>query len=295
LTGTRLRRLPAPALAFLAIVCVQFGNAYAGSFFEQVGPLGAAALRVAFGAALLALVVRPRMRGWDARTWLGVLILGAALAGMNSLIYLAIDEIPIGVAVTVELLGPLAVAAAGIRRPVDVVWVLLAIAGVALLGREAGGTLSVAGLLLAAGAAAFWALYIVASARLGPRVRGVDGLSAAMLVAAVIVVPLGAAPAVSAAVEAPWLLAVFAGVALLTSSLPYALEFLALKTMPSRVFGVLSSLGPAAAALAGLIVLQQLLSPAQLAAIALVTAASAGVVATARDHSPTPAVAPAPG
>jgi PhzF family phenazine biosynthesis protein len=220
--------------------------------------------------------------------------LGAALAGMNSLIYLAIDEIPIGVAVTVELLGPLAVAAAGIRRPVDVLWVLLAIAGVALLGMEASGDLSVTGLLLAAGAAAFWALYIVASARLGPRVRGVDGLSAAMLVAAVIVVPLGAAPAASAVLEAPWLLAVFAAVALLTSSLPYALEFVALKTMPSRVFGVLSSLGPAVAALAGVIVLQQLLSPAQLAAVALVTAASVGVVATARGQTPTLAASPTP-
>ncbi|MFB2556845.1 EamA family transporter [Herbiconiux liangxiaofengii] len=276
------RLLPAPVLAVVAIVSVQFGNAFAGSFFAQVGPLGAAALRLAFGALILAAVVRPRLRGWDARTWLGVVLLGVALAGMNSLIYLAIAEIPIGVAVTVELFGPLAVAAAGIRRPVDALWVLLAVSGVALLGAEAGGALSPVGLLLAAGAAAFWALYIVTSSRLGPRVRGVDGLSAAMLVAAVIVVPLGAVPATDAVLDAPWLLAVFAGVALLTSAIPYALEFTALKTMSSRVFGVLSSLGPAMAALAGLTLLHQVLTVPQLAAIALVTAASVGVVATAR-------------
>jgi inner membrane transporter RhtA len=287
-------RVPAPLLAVVAILAVQFGNAFAGSFFDQVGPMGASALRLAFGAAILAIVVRPKMRGWDTRTWLGVIVLGTALAGMNSLIYLAIHEIPIGVAVTIELIGPLAVAAAGIRRVVDALWVVLAIAGVALLGMEAGGDLSAIGLLLAGGAAAFWALYIVASSRLGPRVRGVDGLSAAMLVAAVIVVPLGAAPATSAVFEAPWLLAAFVAVALLTSSIPYALEFIALKTMPSRVFGVLSSLGPAVAALAGFIVLQQLLSPGQLAAVALVTAASIGVVTTAKGRTPKPVVSPTP-
>lgn len=275
-------RIPAPLLAVAAIVSVQFGNAFAGSFFAQVGPLGAAAMRLAFGALILALVVRPRVRSWDARTWAGVVGLGVALGGMNSLIYLAIHEIPLGVAVTVELFGPLAVAVAGIRRWVDAVWVLLALGGVALLGLEAGGTLSVLGLVLAAGAAAFWALYIVMSSRLGSRVRGVDGLAAAMVIAAVLVVPFGVVQASDAAVADPWLLAVFALVALLTSAIPYALEFVALKTMPARVFGVLSSLGPAMAALAGLLVLHQLLAPVQLAAIALVTAASVGVVATSR-------------
>jgi inner membrane transporter RhtA len=288
------RPVPAPALVVAAIFCVQFGNALAGSFFEQVGPLGAAALRLTFGATILAAVVRPRVRAWDRRTWIGVAVLGLALASMNSLIYLAIAEIPIGVAVTVELFGPLAVAVAGIRRLVDVVWVLLAVAGVALLGLEAGGALSPAGLLLAGGAAAFWGLYIVASAHLGSRVRGVDGLSVAMLIALVLVLPFGAGPAVAAVTADPWLLLVFAGVALLTSSVPYSLEFTALKSMPSRVFGVLSSLGPAVAALAGLVVLHQLLTLPQLAAIVLVTAASVGVVATSRAAEPTPVV-PSPG
>jgi inner membrane transporter RhtA len=277
----------------MAIFGVQFGNAFAGSFFDQTGPLGAAALRLAFGASILALVVRPRMRGWDRRTWFGVVVLGVSLAGMNSLIYLAIDEIPIGVAVTVELFGPLVVAASGIRRAVDALWVLLATVGVALLGMEAGGALSLTGLLLAAAAAGFWAVYIVASARLGPRVRGVDGLSVALLIAAVIIVPLGAAPATNAVIDAPWLLLVFAGVALSTSSIPYALEFIALKSMPSKVFGVLSSLGPAVAGLGGLVVLNQMLSFAQLAAIVLVTIASIGVVATASGRRQASAPIPA--
>lgn len=288
------RPVPAPVLAVAAMFSVQFGNALAGSFFEQVGPVGAAALRLTFGATILAAVVRPRVRSWDARTWTGVAVLGVALAGMNSLIYLAIAQIPIGVAVTVELFGPLAIAVAGIRRLVDAVWVLLAVAGVALLGLEAGGALSPAGLLLAGGAAAFWGLYIVASAHLGSRVRGVDGLAVSMLIALVLVLPFGAGPALAAVTIDPWLLAIFAGVALLTSSIPYSLEFTALKSMPSRVFGVLSSLGPAIAALAGLVVLQQVLTLPQLAAIALVTAASIGVVVTSRASAPVPAPSPAP-
>ena len=217
-------RVPAPLLAVAAIVSVQFGNAFAGSFFSEVGPLGAAALRLGFGSLILLVVVRPKVRSWDRRTWFGVVALGVALAGMNSLIYLAIHEIPLGVAVTVELFGPLAVAVAGIRRWVDAVWVVLALGGVALLGLEAGGALSVLGLLLAAGAAAFWALYIVTSSRLGARVHGVDGLAAAMIVAAVIVVPIGSAQAAGAVLVDPWLLAVFALVALLTSAISYALE-----------------------------------------------------------------------
>lgn len=289
-------RTPAPVLlAVTAIVSVQFGNAIAGSFFDQVGPLGAAALRLGFAAVILLAVIRPQVRGWDRRTWLGVVALGAGLAGMNALIYLSIDRIPLGVAVTVELLGPLAVAVAGTRRARDLAWVALAALGVVLLGFDGGGVaLDLAGLLLAAGAAAFWALYIVASARLGPRARGVDGLAMAMLVAALVVVPLGAAPAMTAVSAQPVLLLVFAGIAVLTSAVPYALEFLALKRMPTRVFGVLSSLGPAVAALAGLIVLGQLLTGIQLLAIALVIGASIGAVATARPRRvrPAPVVPP---
>ncbi len=276
-------------LAVLAILSVQFGNAIAGSYFSEVGPLGAAALRLGFAAVILIVAVRPQVRGWSRQTWVGVGMLGLGLAGMNVLIYQAIASIPLGVAVTIELLGPLAVAVAGTRRWRDLGWVALAalgIVGLWLSGNGDDGALALVGVLAALGAAAFWALYIVASARLGPRARGVDGLAMAMLVAAIIVVPLGAVPASAAVVLDPMLLVIFVGIAVLTSAVPYALEFIALKRMPTRVFGVLASLGPAVAALAGLLVLGQALGLLQLAAIAAVVIACAGAVAT----SPRPPV-----
>lgn len=285
----RTRRTPATpvALAVTAILSVQFGNAIAGGTFSEVGSLGAATLRLVLAASILMLVIRPRMRGWSRRTWAGVLLLGIGLGGMNALIYLAIERIPIGVAVTIELLGPLAVAVAGTRRARDLLWVALAALGVLLLGIDRGGALALDGALFAAAAAAFWALYIVASARLGatsderPAPRGVDALAVAMVVAALIVAPFGATQATDAVLANPTLVAVFVGIAIMTSALPYALEFIALKTMPTRVFGVLSSLGPAVAALAGLIVLGQVLSVLQLVAVAAVIVASVGAVSGA--------------
>ncbi|WP_169077057.1 EamA family transporter [Microcella alkalica] len=281
-SDARRPRLGPLPLALTAIVSVQFGNALAGTTFAEVGALGAASLRLLLAAAILLIVLRPSVRGWSRRVWAGVLALGVGLAGMNALIYLAIERVPIGVAVAVELIGPLAVAVAGARRARDLLWVALAAVGVGMLAVDSDGAIGLLGLVLAGGAAAFWALYIVASARLGATsVRGVDGLAVAMVVAAVIVVPLGAAPAAAAVVADPWLIAAFAGIAVMTSALPYALEFIALKSMPTRLFGVLSSLGPVVAALAGLIVLGQLLTPLQLAAIVVIIAASAGAVRSA--------------
>ena len=282
-SDARRPRLGPLPLALTAIVSVQFGNALAGTTFAEVGALGAASLRLLLAAVILLIVLRPSVQGWSRRVWAGVLALGVGLAGMNSLIYLAIERVPIGVAVAVELVGPLAVAVAGARRPRDLVWVALAAVGVGMLALDSDGAIALVGLVLAAGAAGFWALYIVASARLGSTsVRGVDGLAVAMVVAAVLVVPFGAAPATAAVSAEPLLLAAFAGIALMTSALPYALEFIALKTMPTRLFGVLSSLGPVVAALAGLVVLGQLLSPLQLVAIAVIITASTGAVRSAR-------------
>jgi inner membrane transporter RhtA len=281
-----LDRIPPHVLAVAAILSVQFGSAFARSFFAETGSLGAAALRLFFGSILLALIVRPRVRSWDRRTWLTAIGLGLALAGMNSFIYLAIREIPIGVAVTVEFLGPLAVALGQTRRWADAAWALLALVGVLLLGLDAGGVLSWAGLLLAALAAVFWAAYILASASLGSRATGLDPLAVAMIVAALVVLPFGAGEGARAVGTHPWLLAVFALVGLLTSVIPYSLEFAALKRMPTRVFGVFSSLGPAVAALAGLIVLHESLGWQQLLALVLVTAASVGVTVTARRTAP---------
>lgn len=276
------QRIPASALAFTGICSVQFGNAIVGSLFASVGPRGAAACRLGFAAVILVVLVRPRVRAWNRRTWLGVFLLGLGLAGMNAFIYLAIQYIPLGIAVTIELMGPLAVAAIGIRRPLDAAWVLLAIAGVLLLGLDGGGALNGWGVACAAVAAVFWATYILSAAKLGSRVRGVDGLVAATAVAALLVVPFGAVDAVRAISVDPWLLLAFVCLALMTSVVPYALDFLALKRMSSRVFGVLSSLGPVLAALAGLIVLHQRLMPLQMLAMLFVVLASAGVLLGSR-------------
>jgi len=279
-------RLPPGALVIAAVFSVQFGNAIVGSMFDRVGPFGAAALRLTCGALILAAVVRPRVRSWSPRAWSGVVLLGLGLGGMNLFIYLAIDQIPLGVAVTIELIGPLAVAALGSRRVADAAWVVLALTGIALLGLDDVGGVGLTGAGFAAAAAACWALYIVASSKLGMRVPGVDGLVAAMVVAALVVAPIGAFQAVPAVTADPSLLAAFAGVAVLTSAIPYALEFTALRRMPTRVFGVLSSLGPAVAALAGFVVLRQSIDALQLLAIALVVTASTGVVLTAARGAP---------
>lgn len=277
-----LQRVPASALAITGIFSVQFGNAMVGSLFSAVGPFAAAALRLCLSALILLILVRPKVRDWSRRTWLGAVLLGLGLGGMNLFIYLSIQQIPLGIAVTIELMGPLAVAAIGIRRVADALWVLLAVAGVVLLGFDGGAALDPMGVLFAAIAAACWAMYIFCSSMLGPRVRGIDGLVVASAVAALVVVPLGAGEAAGAVVSDPSLLLAFLGLALLTSVVPYTLDFTALKRMSSRVFGVLSSLGPAVAALAGFIVLHQRLEPLQLLAMLLVIIASAGVVAGAR-------------
>ena len=273
-----MNRVPPLLLAVAAIFSVQFGSAFARTFFGETGALGAAGLRLFFAALLLAVIVRPRVRAWNRGTWLRVVGLGVALGGMNSVIYLAIQQVPIGVAVTIEFLGPLTVAIVQTRRLADAAWALLALTGVVLLGLDGfAGSLSLAGLALAALAAVFWAGYILTSSSLGGRGEGLQPLAAAMVVAAVVVLPFGAPPALHAVSAHPWLLAVFVLVAVLTSVLPYSLEFVALRRMPTRVFGVFSSLGPAVAALAGLLVLHESLGALQIGALALVVAASVGV------------------
>jgi len=270
-------RVPAPVLAVGAIFSVQFGSAFARTHFHEVGPTGAATLRLVFAAVILLVVVRPKVASWGRRQWLWAALLGLALAGMNSLIYLAVARIPLGVAVTLEFTGPLVLALVQTRRLRDAVWALVAGAGVILLGLGTTSGIALGGVLLAFGAAGFWAAYIVASARVGRVAPGIDGLVVAIVIAAVVVTPFGIAPAVGAITHDLSILWVFAIVAVLTSALPYALEMIALRALPTRVFGVLSSLGPAVAALAGLAVLGQRLDSREVVALALVTIASIGV------------------
>jgi inner membrane transporter RhtA len=268
--------VPAPVLVLVAIVSVQTGSAFARTAFDVAGAAGITLLRLAISGLLLTALVRPQVRRWTRAQWMAATVLGLTMGAMNLVFYLAIREVPLGVAVTVEFVGPLMVALVQTRRGRDLAWALLAAAGVALLGLGGGGSVPLGGLVLALLAGMFWAGYILASARVGSLLPGLDGLAVALLVAALLALPFGAAGAVRALGDGSALAAGVA-VALLSSVVPYGLEMTALRTLPTRVFGVLMSLEPAAAAVAGLVVLGQVLGARELVALVFVSLASVGV------------------
>ena len=226
-------------------------------------------------ALVLAAVLRPRFRGLTREQLTLVLLFGLALAGMNLSIYSALDRIPLGIAVTFEFVGPLGVAVFGSRRPLDLVWVALAAAGILLLANFGGTSLDGVGVALALIAGAFWAAYILLSARVGQSIPGADGLALAMLVAVVPLIPFGVAQGGSNLLV-PWIIGVGLVAGLMSSAIPYTLELEALRRLPTGVFGVLMSLEPAVAAIAGLLVLGQDLVAREVVAIVLVVVASAG-------------------
>jgi inner membrane transporter RhtA len=269
-----LDRTPAPLLVIGAALSVQCGAALATTLFEDAGALGAVWLRQAFGAAILVALSRGALRRLRGRPLAPVLALGAILAVMNSLFYESIDRVPLGVAVTAEFLGPLLVAAIGSRRVEDFLWVLLAGGGVALLGSPSVNV-DHYGLLLALGAGGCWALYIVVGKRLTSTWPLLDGLTVAMLVAAVLIAPLGVASAGDQLLD-PSLLAIGVVVALLASVIPYLLELSALRRIKVSAFGILMSLEPAAAAMAGVVILSQRLTLLESIAVVLVIVASIG-------------------
>ncbi|MCX5198649.1 EamA family transporter [Streptomyces sp. NBC_00249] len=268
------------ALVVSAGVSVQFGAALAVMIMPRVGAAGVVSLRLAAAALVLLVLCRPTVRGYARADWGTVLAFGVAMAGMNGLFYQAIDRIPLGPAVTLEVLGPLALSVIVSRRLVNMLWAGLALAGVVLLSTHGGGGfggLDPLGAAYAVGAGAMWATYIVFSARTGRRFPQADGLALAMAVAAVISLPLGVIEAGSDLLR-PSTLALGLGVAVLSSVLPYTLELLALRRLPAPTFAILMSLEPAIAATAGFLVLNQALSPLDALAIALVIAASMGAV-----------------
>lgn len=286
-SGSVAGRVPAPMLVLVAVASVQTGSAVARTIFDVAGAAGVTLLRLAFAAVLLTALTRPAVRRWDRRQWTAVVLLGVSMGAMNLAFYLAIRDVPLGVAVTVEFLGPLVVALAQTRRLAELLWVVLAGAGVVLLGLRDTGTTPLGGLALALLAGTCWAGYILASARVGRVLAGVDGLAVALLVATVLVLPFGAGGAARAVADGPALL-VGAAVAVLSSVVPYALELTALRRLPTRVFGVLMSLEPGAAAVAGLVVLGQRLGLRELVALLLVSLASVGVTLGRRDGTPPP-------
>lgn len=276
------RQVPAPALVLVAIGSVQFGSALARTVFDDLGANGITLLRLSVAGVLLMLLVRTRVRRWSRHQWLAAALLGVAMGGMNLVFYQAIKTVPLGVAVTVEFIGPLLLALVQTRRGVDVVWVVLAGGGVALLGVDGGSDVPLSGLALALLAGVFWASYILASARVGRLVPGIDGLAVALVIGALLALPFGASGAARAFTDGG-LLAAGVGVAVLSSIVPYGLELAALRRIPTRVFGILMSLEPAAAALAGLLVLGQRLGVRELVALALVSLASLGVTLGRRE------------
>ena len=257
----------------LGIVSVQVGSALAKHLFDEVGSFGTVALRLFFAAAVLMLFWRPSLR-MDRRMWTVVLAYGAVLGLMNLCFYSALARLPLGIAVTIEFLGPLAVALAGSRRWLDAFWAVLAACGVVLL-TEGGGELDPVGVLFALAAGACWGLYILVGAALGRHTTEGNGLALGMAVAAVMAVPFGVADSGAALIQ-PWVLIAGLGVALLSSVIPYSLDLEALRRMPPRVFGILMSLEPAMAALIGFILLQESLHWSQWIAVLCVVAASAG-------------------
>ncbi|MEW2382228.1 EamA family transporter [Micromonospora sp. NPDC047707] len=267
---------------------VQFGSAVAALLFPRSGVAGAVTLRLTVGAVLLLAVCRPRLRGHGRGDWAAAAAFGVALAGMNSLFYQAIERIPLGPAVTLEVLGPLALSVFTARRAASWACALLALAGVALLGQGGFDRLDPVGAALALGAGAMWAAYIVLSARVGRRFPGADGLALALTVAALLTLPIGVADAGAALLD-PVVLALGGTVALLSSVVPYTMELFALRRLPTATFAVLMSLGPAIAALAGWLVLRQALTVAEVLAIGLVIAASVGAVRVSAAAAPHPA------
>jgi inner membrane transporter RhtA len=276
----------ATALVLGSITSVQCGAALATTLFDRVGPGGAVFLRGAFAALAMGIAVRGRIPRLERPQLLDLALFALILAAMNLCFYAAIDRLPLGVAVTFEFAGPLGVAIFGSRRPRDLLWALLAAAGIVLLADPSGGgSLDGWGVVLALAAGAFWAAYILQAARIGRTQLGLAPLAVAMAISAVVLIPVGLAGGGAELLEHA-VLAVGLGVGLLSSAIPYAFELEALRRLPAPVFGVLMSLEPAVAALVGFVALSQGLGAREALAIALVVLASAGALRSAASPAP---------
>jgi inner membrane transporter RhtA len=271
-------RIPAVWLVVSGIISVQVGAAIAKDLFDLVPPTAMVWLRLITSAVILLLVARPRLTGQSGRDWLIVLGFGVSLLVMNWAIYQSFARIPLGIAVTIEFLGPLTVAVIGSRRLTDLVWVALAGMGVALLGLSRA-TLTLAGVGFALLAALGWACYILLSAQTGRRWPGISGIAIASVVGAIVLAPPAILEAGSQMLN-PTILALGFAIGLLSSVIPYSFELIALRRMPPRVFSILMSLEPAAAALAAMILLGEFLSLVQWLAMACVMSASIGATRT---------------
>ena len=271
-----MRRPPPEVLLLGSIASVQFGSAFADTLFPKAGPAGLVMLRLVLSAAILLSIARPSLRGRTRPDIAAAIAFGLILGTMNWSFYEAIQRLPLGVAVTIEFVGPLAVAVIGSRRRLDLLWISLAGGGVALLALRGGSSgVHATGIVLVLIAAACWALYIGLSKRVGSAFAQLDGLAIALGVGAVLVIPAGIVEG-GRALLWPSVLAGGLGVALLSSLIPYSLEIIALRRLPAARFGLLMCLQPAVATLAGVIVLGESINLVLVIALLMVVAASIG-------------------
>jgi inner membrane transporter RhtA len=283
-----MRAVPPQLLLLGSIGSVQFGSAFAAKLFDQAGPGGIVFLRLGLSAVILLAVARPSARGRSRSDVLSAVAFGLVLGAMNWSFYEALDRLPLGIAVTIEFLGPLAVAIAGSRRALDGLWIVLAGGGVVLLAlRGSHDGVTGLGVALVLFAATCWAAYILLSKRVGSVFPALDGLAIALGIGTLLTLPAGVVEGGSA-LGHPAVLAGGLAVALLSSLIPYSLEIIALRRLRSSVFGLLMSLQPAVAALAGVLVLSQPLSGVLVLAIAMVIVASVGTTLTSREQTVPP-------
>ena len=275
---------PAAGLVVVSAISSQFAAVIAFHVFDRIGPIGAAGGRVAF-AALFLVIATGLPRGHSRADWRPVLPLGLTLALMNSLFYLAFERLPLGAAVTIEFLGPIALAVVASRTPRHILAALLAAIGIALLGQGLGGS-NALGVIFAALAGASWAVYILLGRRVAATWDGVSGLNAAMLIGAAALVPIALLDA-GTALLSPVALGACAAIGLLGSALPYGLDQIALRRVSARAFSVLLSLHPAVGAIVGFLVLDQAIGLQTGIAIGLVVIAS--IVAARSEVIPEPA------
>jgi inner membrane transporter RhtA len=281
----------ASVFVLAGLVCQEVGASIAVLLFPDAGPAGMVALRLAFSAVILLIVARPRLTGHGRADWAAVAAFGLVIAGMNVSFYFSLERLHLGTAVTIEVLGPLVLGVVTGRRASAWIWAVLAVVGVVLLGYGGYGDLDPLGVLLALAAGASWVGYILLSAETGSRFPRLDGLALAMTVGAVATLPIGLALTGTVLLR-PDLLLLGLAVGALSSAIPYALELMALRRMPSSTFAVLMSLAPAAAAITGFLVLGQRMTLLQAVAVGLVVIASAGAVRASAIRRP---AAPVPG
>jgi inner membrane transporter RhtA len=273
--------IPPVYAVLLAIISVQCGAAIAKTLFPAIGAAGTASIRIGVSAIILLIAYRPNLKAITPQQWKIVIPYGLSLGAMNLIFYLAIERIPIGLAVTLEFIGPLLVAIIGSKRLVDYCWVLLAAAGIVLIAPWSGDRIDPLGVLFALTAGGLWAAYIVLGGKVSKIMNSGQAVSTGMLFAAILILPFGFYENGLANLT-PKLFGMGVALALLSSAIPFTLEMKALGQLPPRTFSILMSLEPAAASICAFIFLQENLSFYEILAVVCVVVASAGSTLTAK-------------